>query len=866
MTDEARLLFHQLADLAHNERERFFAERQIAPEIRAELESLLAFDSVDDRPLTNCVSAAAQDVLSLTHNRAPDRCGPYRIVRQLGSGGMGAVYLAERSDGEIQQQVAVKLLGATPNRSAWRGRFLKERQILASLHHPSIVHVIDAGHTADGQPYLAMEYVEGVPIDAYATGLSVRDCLALFLRVCDGISHAHRHLIIHRDLKPSNILVDASGQPKLLDFGIAKLMDDTGDATQTVERLLTPNYASPEQLAGATQTTATDIYSLGAVLYKLLTGHSPQESKQQPPTRLNPSIPADLDYIISKALRSEPEERYASVEAFAGDIQAFLESRPVEARSGNTWYRARKFVRRYWIPVGAAALVIASLSGGLYVANRERAVAQRRFGQVRQLAGEFLALDGTIQNLPGATAARQQIVARSLAYLEALGAEARTDRDLALEIGKAYLQVARVQGVPSGSNLGDFAGADQTLGKAEAIVDAVLHGNPKNRLALRTSAEIAHDRMILATGTTQQQVLTQIGKATTRLEALLALGNTSTEESMAAGRILSNVGRSYFHLGLYDATIRYARQAMETLRPIQSGQALRGKTSHTLAMALQSTGDPEGALQAIRQARTLVESAEYPGEVQRRLALAQVLAIEGDILGGEGWINLNRPGEAIQSFQEAFEIWDQLAAKDANDSQSRFMAAANGMALAAILSHRNPERALAIYDRCLVRLRETRLSMNRSDNEAGCLAESCGALLRLHRLAEAKQRIDAAFALIHEWDWDRASHVMREETESTLRAQAAYQEQTGQPERAAGTYQQLLDGLQGSQPNPETDLVQANKLSRTYASVAALFRRTGEAAKAETIESRRQELWRHWDSKLPNNAFIQRQLAAASVR
>jgi serine/threonine-protein kinase len=266
-----------------------------------------------------------------------------------------------RQDGELQQTVAIKLLNAGEHRPAWRDRFLKERQLLASLNYPSIVHVLDAGHTTDGRPYLVMEYVEGVSIDVHAATLDLRERLLLFLSVCEGVSHAHRRLIIHRDLKPSNILVDATGQPKLLDFGIARILDDAGDATRTVERLLTPNYASPEQLRGASQTTATDVYSLGAVLYKILTGRSPHQSdthtsqvvdviagaKEIPaPSRLNPKLPADLDYILRKALRMEPEERYASVDAFANDIRALLESRPVEARSGDTWYRTRKFLRR----------------------------------------------------------------------------------------------------------------------------------------------------------------------------------------------------------------------------------------------------------------------------------------------------------------------------------------------------------------------------------------------------------------------------------------------------------------------------------------------------------------------------------------
>jgi serine/threonine protein kinase len=205
-----------------------------------------------------------------------------------------------------------------------------------------------------------MEYVQGTPIDAACAQVELRDRLAVFLRVCEGVSHAHGRLIIHRDLKPSNILVDITGQPKVLDFGIAKLLDNADDATRTGERLLTPNYASPEQLRGEPQTTASDIYSLGAVLWKLVTSQSPRESQANP--ALNPpQLPADLGFILRKSMRAEAEERYTSVEALANDIRALLASRPVEARSGSAWYRTRKFVRRNRVPVIAALLVIASL-------------------------------------------------------------------------------------------------------------------------------------------------------------------------------------------------------------------------------------------------------------------------------------------------------------------------------------------------------------------------------------------------------------------------------------------------------------------------------------------------------------------------
>jgi predicted Ser/Thr protein kinase len=277
MRAEVRGLFHELADLTRAERQRVLRERGIAPELMAEVESLLSFDSANSRCLTACVSEAAEELLHAGEAEDPVSCGPYRLVRLLGSGGMGNVYLGERTDGEIRQRVAIKLLRAGSHEPGRRERFLNERQILASLNYASIVRVLDAGHTPDGRPYLVMEYVEGTPIDVYAAQLDVRDRLSLFLHVCEGVSHAHRSLIIHRDLKPSNILVDASGQVKVLDFGIAKLLDETGDPAQTVERLLTPQYASPEQLSGTPQSTATDVYSLGAVLHKLLTGRVPCE-------------------------------------------------------------------------------------------------------------------------------------------------------------------------------------------------------------------------------------------------------------------------------------------------------------------------------------------------------------------------------------------------------------------------------------------------------------------------------------------------------------------------------------------------------------------------------------------------------------
>lgn len=285
-----RELFCELANVSPEERERILSERNLPESIRAEVESLLRHDSEAEAFLARRVSGAAEAALRARY------CGPYRLIELLGTGGMGSVYLAERRDGEIEQKVAIKLLRSDSSLPAWRDHFLIERQRLADLDHPAIARLLDAGHTADRRPYLVMEYVDGVTIDQYAERLDLRARLRLFLRVCSGVSHAHRHLIIHRDLKPSNILVDSSGQPKLLDFGIAKLLDAPMDST------------------------AADIYSLGAVLHRVLTG--PQETK----------LPRDIEFVLRKALHDEPEERYASVDAFADDIRAFLANFPSESR------------------------------------------------------------------------------------------------------------------------------------------------------------------------------------------------------------------------------------------------------------------------------------------------------------------------------------------------------------------------------------------------------------------------------------------------------------------------------------------------------------------------------------------------------
>ena len=402
MNDEVQRLFHAIVDLPKDQRERVLSSESIDREVRAEVESLLSFDSVGQLNITGCIAETASRMVGSFEKRDLPTCGPYRLVRLLAKGGMGAVYLGERTDGEIQQNVAIKLLNADEQRPGWHERFLRERQLLASLNHPSIVRVFDAGQSSDGQPYLVMEYVEGVPINIYAAGIELRKRLALFLAVCEGVSHAQHHLIVHRDLKPSNILVDAAGQPKILDFGIAKLLGETDGAqtalTQAGGRLLTPDYAAPEQITGRPVSTATDVYALGTVLFELLSGEHPWKQRRESRAmleeailRVDPCRPSeaarksrkvaaalrgDLDSIILKALKKEPADRYATADALALDIERYLAGAAVLAQPESASYRARKFFSRHKVGVLSAAAIVLALAGGLGIALWQAHVAR----------------------------------------------------------------------------------------------------------------------------------------------------------------------------------------------------------------------------------------------------------------------------------------------------------------------------------------------------------------------------------------------------------------------------------------------------------------------------------------------------------
>jgi tetratricopeptide (TPR) repeat protein len=392
--------------------------------------------------------------------------GPWQVVRLLGRGGMGEVYLAERADGAFARQAALKIVKPGMDSRAIVRRFMRERQILAGLDHPNLAHLLDGGSGPDGRPYFALEWVDGEPITAYCRrhDLDLAARLRLMQTVCLAVDAAHRRLVVHRDLKPDNILVTADGTPKLLDFGIAKLLvaDDSAGMQQTAThlgmRVLTPSYAAPEQILGEPVSTATDVYSLGVLLYELITGSLPhrrnqrtlpalasaveQETVERPSvavrrpgaeSRVSREVPHDLDLIVLAALHRDPARRYAGAKALADDLDNFLEGRPILARPNELGYRARKFVGRHRVTVSAVAVAVAALIAGLAVSVRqteaERAAA-RRAGRVQSFLVSIIQQSDPMLN-DGSKVTARELLARGAATIDSgLAGEPDVQADL----------------------------------------------------------------------------------------------------------------------------------------------------------------------------------------------------------------------------------------------------------------------------------------------------------------------------------------------------------------------------------------------------------------------------------------------------
>jgi len=622
-------------DLAPEKRRAYLDETAGSnPELRRELESLLV---AHENAGTDFLNSPSAPTIAIAENPERSelfigrRIGPYQIVNQIGAGGMGEVYRAFRID-EYEKEVAIKVVRAGQESGFSLSRFKNERQILARLDHPNIAHLLDGGTTDDGLPYFVMEFIEGKPIDEYCDShkLPTEERLRLFLQVCSAVQYAHQRLIIHRDIKPSNIIVTSEGTPKLLDFGIAKILDPEATAGQfeptlTIFRAFTPEYASPEQVKGDPITTASDVYSLGVVLYELLAGRHPyrkpnskpqeifhavcevepekpstavkkknagQSARELPSTvlvatpdssaqRLSKRLRGDIDNIVLMALRKEPQRRYTSVEQFAEDIRRHLENLPVLARKDTVGYRTSKFINRHKAGVVAAILLTLILLGALAitlwearvarqlaaVARSQEARAERRFNDVRRLANSLIfEVHDSIRNLPGATQARKLVVSRAVEYLDSLSREASGDPSLQRELATAYDTIGDVLGYSGTANLGDFQGAAASYGKALAIWEALAAANP------------------------------------TDVNVQLGLGS----EYFRITQVLENIG----DFSAARATMERAQPLVQRMMTEQNNPKLQTQLAglyYYTAGALEKTDDFSGALQNYRQAAAILE-------------------------------------------------------------------------------------------------------------------------------------------------------------------------------------------------------------------------------------------------------------------
>jgi len=721
---ELKRLLEQVIAMNPAERHQFLdVQCNGDPDLRSEVESLLlsheeAGTDFLKEPMINLTARAEPAASTLTTGQ---RVGVYRILGEIGHGGMGAVYRAARADGQYVQDVAIKLVRGGLNSPTALERFRTERQILATLEHPNIARLLDGGTTDDGLPYLVMELIDGEPIDRYCDRrkLSVSERLRLFRAVCEAVQYAHQRLVIHRDLKPSNILVTQAGVPKLLDFGIAKVVDTASNHETTVAWPMTPQYASPEQIRGETISTASDVYSLGVVLYQLLTGRSPypadsasahglamaicewdpdkpstvvikkplkesvsdtaattgdlSSSREGSPARLRRRLTGDLDHIVMKALRKESSRRYSSAEQLSDDLRRHLEGLTVTAVKGSFRYRAGKFMRRNKGAIAATGLVFCTLIVGVLatirqarIARQQAAIANQRFNDVRKLANSLIfEIHDSIQDLPGATPSRKLLLDRAVEYLDKISKDVGGDIDLQRELAWGYERLSAVQGDTSESNLGQIGSAEASIRKSMALFEAVAKANPTN----------LNDQLNLAMAY-RRQAFTDIYEPSGRKEIDQALAVTQplmqTEgrnldvrseralELQILGDIQDATGNRLEAVGSYRDCLELRRgilSANPEYKGIHRGVA---KSTIILGYQLGRIGNRNEALQLLNQGIRDYEGLAKAGgnpDVVRELAVSQMRRAEVKLMNGDN-------AAALAEFRQSRNLVSHLARLD----------------------------------------------------------------------------------------------------------------------------------------------------------------------------------------------------------
>ncbi len=857
------------------------------PEVRQEVASLLEHAGMTST-LHGVIDAMAAQA-ARSEDALPHRFGSYRVAGVIGHGGMGAVYKGIRDDNVFDRQVAIKVLQLdTP---ASRERFRQERQILASLEHPNIAQLLDAGESETGPSYIVLEFVDGENIIAHCEShkLDQEQRLRLFLQVCAAVQFAHQHLVVHRDLKPFNIFVTKEGVPKLLDFGIAKLLDPTGDRTLTNFYALTPKYASPEQVRGGAITTATDVYSLGIVLYEMLTGRMPYDIPSMTPADIDkvvceappvpPAISPDLDNIILMALRKEPSRRYRSVEQFMQDIERSLAYQPVLARGDTLWYRAERFVRRNRLPIGASALLAAVLAGGIATTLSQARRAERRFGQVRALANVLLFdLDAQIRDVPGTTKARETLVRTALTYLDSLAAEAGGDPGLQRELGTAYAKVAAVQGQPGVPNLGKSKEALVSYRKALGVLQDAARSHPAGDLTERIAETLLDmSNVKLATGDTvgaredlEKARVTLQGADPGSVEALRL--RTLTDRRL--GNIYSNLGRVQEGVAMARESVAAATELVAR-HPVAASYQVLGDVQGALSSAHRGAGDLPSALADTGAAIAALRQADRlePGLSSVREALFWAYENQGTVAGNPTTANFGDAKAALESYRQGLELAETAVAADPHDRNAQRRLGAACLNIADTFSVTDPEQAIRYYDR-MIGVME-RISQEDPNNLTAQRMRALGqtslaeVLLKQRRAETALPYIEGALETMDRLtkaDPNRVYYVR--DGVNALRLSGEAQLALHRDDLARATLQSAYDRAAGLVKAYPKDNLCLGILADTLGSLGRLYETSGkfkDLGKAREYYGQQMEIWRKWPSLNTTSVYDQSRLREARM-
>ena len=730
--------------------------------------------------------------------------GPYTLISLIGEGGMGSVWLAERNDGRFQRRVAVKLLRAPLLGQTGGERFKREGNILARLSHPHIAQLLDAGVSAAGQPYLTIEYVAGRNLAAYCDErkLDVPARLRLFLDVLSAVAHAHANLIVHRDIKPSNVFVSDDGQVKLLDFGIAKLLEQEGAEgsptllTREGGAALTPEYAAPEQVTGGTITVATDVYAAGVLLYLLLTGehpagagpHSPADlvkaivetetqrpsramacdrkatetaiaaaaSRASTPEKLHRLLRGDLDTITAKALKKSPQERYNSAVAIADDVRRYLAHEPISARPDTLTYRAAKFIRRNRVAFAAAMLAGATIITISIVAVYQARMAERRFQQVRKLAHTFVFdLHDEVAKLEGSTKVREMIVRTGLQYLDNLAANAGGDLELQKEIAAAYVKIGDAQGFPTRPNLGRLADAQASYRKAGEIFRRIA---AKNKAYLPDLADFYLRNAGLLRFSDPTQAKQLVATAIQTLDGVRARQPLDTPMEMNYITAWCRMGDidededDYPHA--WTEFSRCAELARDRLNRQKDRQALIAvsQSEERIGTAAQELGRLQESLQAFDQDESALRellAAEPLNPVFHRYQ-AVLQQFRSRVYFDDRYPNLGDPAKALESARQYLDEAQQMVDHDPNNTAARISRAFAASRVSDSLREIDPPAAVRMaqdsvrkFDE-LIASGKTQLTI--TSGRAASLRLLGEAQLRAGEAAEARRSAETALA------------------------------------------------------------------------------------------------------------------------